>query len=77
MYVEWTTISKHKLVVVAMGQQAVRARSTLFRITLTGAGRKLLRHATKLRVTAGAGLSYPRVGARKTFTLVEGPPSRR
>ncbi len=75
--VQWTTTSKHKLVAVAIGGQSVGPRKTSLRVSLTRAGRKLLRHATKLRVTAGAGFSYPGVGAHKTFTLVEGPLSRR
>jgi hypothetical protein len=67
--VDWTTISKHKLVVVAMGGMSVGPHKTSLRISLTRAGRKLLLRSKRLRVTAGAGISYPDVGARKTFTL--------
>ena len=67
--VQWTTISKHKLVVVATGAQSVGPRKTSLRISLTRAGRKLLRRSKRLRVTAGAAFSYPGVGAHGTFTL--------
>ena len=67
--VEWTTTSKHRLVVVAMGERSVAPHKTSLRISLTRAGRKLLLQSKRLRVTAGAGISYPDVGARKTFTL--------
>jgi hypothetical protein len=67
--VEWTAVSKHKLVVVAIDGQSVGPHKTSLRISLTPAGRKLLLHSERLRVTAGAGISYPGVGARKTFTL--------
>ena len=70
----WSASSKHKTVVV--GDAAVKlggAGRAKFKLALTAAGRKLLRHATRLRIAATASF-VPTVGlnavhASKSFTL--------
>jgi hypothetical protein len=66
---EWTARSKGKTVLVASVRAVTSARRSALQVRLTGAGRRLIQHAKKLRVKASASFTYPAVDASKTFTL--------
>jgi hypothetical protein len=66
---QWTARSKGKSVLVASAAAVTSAHRSTLQVKLTGPGRRLLRHAKKLRLTASASFAYPTVSASKKFTL--------